>query len=97
MRLNQLCKTLAQQLYVSYIIDKVPVYTIKVPLEKLTKKNLAYTMVDLNAMLPFHRRLSELVLQRKITNNDDEHDVCVEVEQILWKHGRDLLKKRELS
>ena len=65
--------------------------------KNLTRKNLADTMVDLDAMSPCYRRLSELVLQRKISKDEDAHDVSVEVEQILWKHGRDLLKKRELS
>ena len=52
-------------------------------------------MVELDAMDASYIRLSQLVLQRKIPENADRHDVSVEVEQILWKHGRDLLKKRQ--
>ena len=52
-------------------------------------------MVELDAMDASYIRLSQLVLQRKIPENADRHDVSVEVEQILWKHGRYLLKKRQ--
>ena len=62
---------------------------------ELDKYTLGEGIAQLNVMDDFYRPLSELVLQRKITEKDDAHDVAVEVEQILWKHGRDLLKKRE--
>ena len=52
-------------------------------------------MAELDAMDSCYRPLSELVLRRKITENDNLHDTRVEVETILWKHGRDLLNKRE--
>ena len=41
------------------------------------------------------RHLSELVLQRKITEKDNDYDIAVEVEQILWRHGRDRLRQKQ--
>ena len=71
-------------------------YHMSAPLTKLSRRTLADFLNDVDVMDSFYRPLSELVLQRKITEEDDLHKVSKEVEGILWFHGRDLLKKREL-
>ena len=93
--MNELTHTFTENLFVSCITVNTPGYNITSPLPGLTRRALADTMVELDAMDASYIRLSQLVLQRKIPENADRHDVSVEVEQILWKHGRYLLKKRQ--
>ena len=85
------------RLFISYISTKNPDYHLSWTISDLTKRSLADALHDINPMDNTHRLLSELVLERKITEKDDEHDLAVEVEQILWKHGRDLLKQKEIE
>ena len=42
-----------------------------------------------------YRPLSELILQRKITNKDDEEKAAIEVEILLWEHGRNQILQNE--
>ena len=42
-----------------------------------------------------YRPLSELILQRKITEEEDEQKAAIEVELILWEHGRNQIIQNE--
>ena len=61
---------------------------INVTMTKLTKKKLAEELADLDALDDDYLPLSELVLQRKITEKDDKLKAAIEVEVALWEHGR---------
>ena len=55
------------------------------------QKKLAKRLASFNALDEYNRPLSELVLQRKITEKDDELEAAIEVEVALWEHGRMLI------
>ena len=62
----------------------------------LTRQELADVMSVLDATNDFSRPLSELVLQRKISDKDDKDEAALEVELALWEHGRKRIKQNKL-
>ena len=95
---------LTSDLFVSCIDQKSPDYNIPENLwltEQLTIDRLAKVLADVNTMDYFYRPLSELVLQRKITDKDDLLELALEVEAEIWKHGRKLrenfLRKKRIK
>ena len=52
------------------------------------KETLAKELATFDALDGYYRPLSELLLQRKITETDDKLKVAIEVENALWQHGR---------
>ena len=63
--------------------------------ETFDRKLLAEEIAKFDALDDKHRPLSELVLQRKITEEDDKLDTTIEVEFALWEYGRMQIAKRQ--
>ena len=70
-------------------------YNIKVICNFANKERLAKELASFDALDDEHRLLSELLLQRKITEKDDKLKVAIEVENMLWEHGRIRIAKEE--
>ena len=77
-RLNELTKTFTDNLFVSCITVNTPGYSIRNSVPGLTRRALADTMVELDAMDAGYIRLSQLVLQRKIPKNVDGYGTKTE-------------------
>ena len=70
-------------------------YRLRLPLKHLDRRYLSDIIHDIDVMGSTYRPLSELILQRKITNKDDEEKAAIEVEILLWEHGRNQILQNE--
>ena len=82
-------------LFMSYIKTLDSDYRLKLPLKYLNRRKLSDIIHDTDVMSDTYRPLSELILQRKITEEEDEQKAAIEVELILWEHGRNQIIQNE--
>ena len=85
----------AVALFMSYISTLDSDYGLPRPIP-ITRRVLSDIILDTNVMTELFHPLSELVLQRKITE-EDEDKAAIEVELILWEFGRNLMLEKSDS
>ena len=104
MKLLDMLEDLSEGILTDFVIDcidqKFPDYKIEFTFDswrrnRFTKKKLADLLAQLDPLNEFYRPLSELILQRDLTDTEDMYEAAVEVELELWKHGRKIIKKLE--
>ena len=63
----------------------------------LDKEELSNIMCNIDFMDEFYLPLSELLLQRKLTDKKDQQKAAIEVELILWEQGRNQMLQTEIK
>ena len=99
---DDFCRVLLTDLLVNCIERKCPEYTIHTPTGHwkqvgLTKQRLVDVIVKADVMNDSNRPLSELILQRKITDKDDQFELALDVKSELLKNGMRLLRDLEVD
>ena len=86
---------LTKVLFMSCIDTLDKEYQLNISVTYLNRKILSDIMRDTDVMSDTYRPLSELVLQRKISEKEDKQKAAIEVELILWEHGRNKILQNE--